>query len=130
LSSVGGVLALTVYQVGEDVVPPPAPTPVVDGEYGELGCGMDLADGTRVREGGGQGKGRAGNKENPPRRNCDVNAERRETQPGQARNIDRALSNEVTAADQHASDPDGRKPRNGHAYSSWCAYRFSNLTPA
>jgi len=47
---------MTSYQVGDDVEPPPAPTPtipaptpVVDGEYGELGCAVDLTDGVRVR---------------------------------------------------------------------------------
>ena len=63
-SSAGGTNALTVYQIGDDVVAPtPAPTPEVEeptpapttdveeGEYGELGCAVDLTDDVRVRDG-------------------------------------------------------------------------------
>jgi len=44
---------MTIYEIGDDVNPPPAPvpapTPVIDdGEYEELGCAVDLADGVRV----------------------------------------------------------------------------------
>ena len=47
----GGSYALTVYEVGDDVVAPtPAPTPdAEEGDYGELGCAADLTDGVRVR---------------------------------------------------------------------------------
>lgn len=51
-SLAGGSYALTVYQIGDDVVPPtPAPTPEVEeGDYGELGCAQDFADDGRVRD--------------------------------------------------------------------------------
>ena len=67
-SSAGGSNALTVYQIGDDVIAPtPAPTPEVEEptpaptpeaeeeDYGELGCAADFTEGVRVR---GSDKGR------------------------------------------------------------------------
>lgn len=55
MSSSGGSYAITVYQTGDAV--PPAPTPKFEaGDYGKLGCAVDLADGIRVRQRGGRGR--------------------------------------------------------------------------
>jgi len=45
---------MTISQIGDEVVEPtPAPVPQVEeGEYQELGCAVDLADGVRVRDSG------------------------------------------------------------------------------
>jgi len=52
--SPGGSNALTVYQVGNDVVgPTPAPTTdVEEPQYEDLGCAADLTTGVRVRDDG------------------------------------------------------------------------------
>lgn len=42
---------MTIYQIGDDVEPPPAITTPEVGDYKELGCAVDKADDiTRVRD--------------------------------------------------------------------------------